>query len=387
VGRHFTWIACGVLIVLAPATAYAPSIIITDAKVQGGRLIVTGQTPNARQQVKLDDRYTATSSASKAFAFNITDYLPSDCIVEIKAGSLAATAVVSNCAATGLSQRGAWAEGTTYLKNDLVTFDGSSWRAKINNKGKSPDANAAAWEKFASKGDAGLHGPVGPQGLTGGQGPTGAVGLQGAAGGPGATGPGGPQGATGATGAAGAQGATGPQGATAKLDDVQVLSGCPPALAHGSTAFEGPAQVTASGAQQIIASAIQEIKLPDGVTGTSSDTVTYYLAAYTSINDVVILGNAQTSTVVPAWTLLSANGQSFPYSDGAQQVYLIVINNSSTKAFELGCAEGWVAVATPSAGTSSGGSSGTSSGGSSGTSSGGSSGTSSGGSSGTSSGG
>lgn len=185
---------CGALVLFSTAAAFAPSIIVTDAKVQGGKLVVTGQTPGASQQISLDGRFTITSTAQKAFAFNLSNYLPSDCIVELKVGALTNSAIVANCAATGLAPRGAWIASGTYLKNDLVTFQGSSWRAKLNNKGKAPDTNPTIWEKFASKGGAGAMGAAGPRGLTGATGPAGA---QGAAGPTGPQGPVGPQGPAG----------------------------------------------------------------------------------------------------------------------------------------------------------------------------------------------
>ena len=188
------------LLLLAAGPAFAPSITINDAKVQAGKLIVTGQSPNANQTVKLDNRFKTKSNASKAFAFNLANYLPSDCIVAVTAGTLKTTAVVADCAATGLSPRGAWAAATAYLKNDLVTFQGSSWRAKVDNKGKRPNSNLAVWEKFASKGGQGATGSTGPAGPTGPTGPTGAMGTAGA------------KGATGATGAKGATGPAGPAG-------------------------------------------------------------------------------------------------------------------------------------------------------------------------------
>jgi hypothetical protein len=162
--------------------------------VQGGRLIVTGQSPSPTQQLKLDSRFTTTSNALKAFTFSIANYLPSDCIAQITAGALSTTATIANCAPTGLSPRGAWAAATPYLKNDLVTYQGSSWRAKLDNKGKSPAVYAGFWEKFASKGATGPRGLTGPAGARGPQGVIGATGQQGVQGPPGPTGAQGPAG-------------------------------------------------------------------------------------------------------------------------------------------------------------------------------------------------
>jgi len=177
---------------LGVGSAFAAGVTVTDAKVQAGKLIVTGQTPNASQSVTLDSRFTVTSAANKVFSFALTNYLPSDCIVDLKAGTSTGSGVVANCGARGLAPRGAWVVSATYLANDLVTYQGSSWRAKHTSTNKPPATNIAYWEKFASKG------ATGAQGLTGVPGPTGAQGPQGP------TGPQGPQGPAGpSTGAAG----------------------------------------------------------------------------------------------------------------------------------------------------------------------------------------
>jgi len=173
---------------LGVGSAFGAIVTVTDAKVQGGKLIVTGQTPSASQNVTLDGRFTVTSAANRVFSFSLTNYLPSDCVVGLKAGTAIGQGVVANCG-RGLSPRGLWASATSYLSNDLVTYAGSTWRAKLNNKAKTPATNAAVWEKFAAKG------ATGAQGLTGVQGPPGEQGLQG---------PQGPQGPAGpSTGAAG----------------------------------------------------------------------------------------------------------------------------------------------------------------------------------------
>jgi hypothetical protein len=183
---------------LSVGLAFAAVVTVTDAKVQAGKLIVTGQTPNASQAVTLDGRFTVKSAANKVFSFALTNYLPSDCIVDLKAGTSAGSGVVANCGARGLAPRGAWVATTPYLANDLVTFQGSSWRARVANTNKSPTTNVAIWEKFASRGAAGAQGLAGAQGPAGPQGPKGPTGAQGL------TGPQGPQGPAGpSTGPAG----------------------------------------------------------------------------------------------------------------------------------------------------------------------------------------
>lgn len=126
----------------------------------------------------------------------------------------------------GLTFQGAWDSAATYVKDDTVVYDGSTWFA--------PDAVAAGlvpgvapeWILLAAqgaRGEDGPQGPVGPQGLQGATGPAGPTGATGATGpqGPrgiqgqtGPAGPAGPQGEAGPQGIQGPQGVAGPQGLT-----------------------------------------------------------------------------------------------------------------------------------------------------------------------------
>jgi hypothetical protein len=190
------------------APVQAAGITITDAKIESGRLIVTGVAPSPNIQVKLENYFTATSNASKIFSFSIANYLPPDCVVDATAGTAWGTGVVANCAVRGVSPRGAWVTNMTYVVNDLVTFQGSTWRAKRSNVNKSPATSTLDWEKFVAKGDPGQAGPAGPAG------PGGATGPAGPAGSIGAIGPAGPTGTAGVTGPQGPQGPQGQQGPT-----------------------------------------------------------------------------------------------------------------------------------------------------------------------------
>jgi hypothetical protein len=73
--------------------------------------------------------------------------------------------------AEGLDPRGAWLASAIYQPGDLVAYQGSTWRAKLTNKNKAPAAGAS-WEQFADKGAVG---PKGPKGSQGPQGPAGSV--------------------------------------------------------------------------------------------------------------------------------------------------------------------------------------------------------------------
>ena len=59
---------------------------------------------------------------------------------------------MANCGPAGVTARGAWAEAAAYVRNDLVTHEGSTWRARRNNAGNQPQAGAD-WEIFAAAGE------------------------------------------------------------------------------------------------------------------------------------------------------------------------------------------------------------------------------------------
>jgi len=94
----------------------------------------------------------------------------------------------------GLNFAGAWNAAAAYVKDDVVTFGGSTWIADLASQGSQPDAAAPAWLLVAGKGDKGDKGDKGNAGLDG---LPGAQGLQGPQG---VTGPAGPTGAAGTTG-------------------------------------------------------------------------------------------------------------------------------------------------------------------------------------------
>ncbi len=64
--------------------AEAADVTVTSAKIQAGKLVITGTTLTAGMKVRLDGQpaaaFNLTSNGSKAFTFNIV-YHPGDCIV------------------------------------------------------------------------------------------------------------------------------------------------------------------------------------------------------------------------------------------------------------------------------------------------------------------
>ncbi|WP_304610550.1 hypothetical protein [Oryzibacter oryziterrae] len=186
---------------VVPASA---KVVITKSEISQGKLVVEG-TSTTDTTIKLDDAYTATINATtRKFSFSKV-YLPKNCIVTLKLGAsnaVAATAVVAYCGPKGLNAMGSWSSSKVYAENDVVTYAGSTWRAKANpdaNTNRLPSTATTFWEKLAAKGDTGATGPQGPagaQGATGDQGPAGPQGATGPQGPAGETGPQGPEGPT-----------------------------------------------------------------------------------------------------------------------------------------------------------------------------------------------
>ena len=220
--RMFGVAIAAIIVVSASAVkeAQAADIAVSFAKIQAGKLVITGTTAIGNTKVRLEGQTaavfnTTSHPTSRTFVFNIV-YHPGDCTVllqKVNANNTlgpAVAAVIADCGPLALAPRGVWVANYTYQINDLVTFGGASWRAKRSNLNRLPSTtNAADWEIFAAKGDTG---PKGATGLQGAQGVRGLQGLQGFQGLPGPQGPAGAVGAVGPTGPAGAAGAVGPQG-------------------------------------------------------------------------------------------------------------------------------------------------------------------------------
>ncbi len=106
--------------------------------------------------------------------------------------------------------RSIWLAGSKYVVADVVTYQGSSYIARVAPPVGTKPTTTKYWSLVASKGAIGVPGIPGIQGIQGIPGLKGATGLVGAVG---ATGPQGLLGAIGATGATGARGLTGAIGA------------------------------------------------------------------------------------------------------------------------------------------------------------------------------
>ena len=245
----------------APGQTIAPGLSVTSVSIESGRLIITGTTATANTLVTLERRFQARSNARGRFGFSLI-YTVDDCIVDLSTSRGAGRAVVTGCGlkgatgqrgpigltgpagprgpaglagatgpagpkgatgatgatgpagpqgpagprGPGVTARGAWSAGISYVLNDLVSSGGSTWRALQANSNSLPAAGNPNWQVFAAKGDKGESGEPGTQG------PAGATGPRGPAGPTGPAGPSGPTGPAGATGATGPAGPIGPQG-------------------------------------------------------------------------------------------------------------------------------------------------------------------------------
>ena len=73
---------------LFAAEASAADVAVTSAKIEAGRLLITGTTTTGGMQVRLDAQtiagFTVVSNTStRAYAFNLI-YHPGDCIVALQ---------------------------------------------------------------------------------------------------------------------------------------------------------------------------------------------------------------------------------------------------------------------------------------------------------------
>ncbi len=140
--------------------ASAADVTVTDARIAGGKLLIAGSTTAPNTWVRLDgqsgDDFNVKSDVNGAFAFGVV-YHPGDCIVDVQklvAPTIlgaATSALVADCGPAGVTPRGAWTATTAYLTNDLVTYQGSTWRARRENVRSTPQ-QSGNWDLFAAAG-------------------------------------------------------------------------------------------------------------------------------------------------------------------------------------------------------------------------------------------
>jgi hypothetical protein len=310
-------------VVLLSTFAAAPGI--AQPAVDGAAAATTALNPrgpwSAKTSYAIDDLVTARNSTWRARRPN-KGKLPGQ--------TSPSTAAYWELFAGGLDPAGAWRSSATYQPDDLVTYQGATWRAKLTNRNKAP-TDATFWEQIADRGAAGAQGARGAQGATGPAGPQGATG---------------PAGPTGSTGPTGATGATGPQGPTG-IVTITALSGLTGSISPSTEfAFVGPtASVTLTATQRLTASAalsVQQINV--------SGEILYYnlcyqksggsLTEFYGANSFLIIATSNGST--EPFGTGSVSVTAVPGAAGQYTVGICVENPSDT--YGGGVVDGWVMV-------------------------------------------
>lgn len=181
------------------------AITVDKASIKQGVITLQG-TADAGAVIKLDGGVAkATADSNGKFDFGKLDYVPTSCVVKLTSpGQTTVLASVKNCDPIALKSKGNWSPTESYITDELVFHDGSTWRAKTKVPAQIAPSEMSGkyWQLFAQAG------AEGPRGSTGPQGPAGPQGFRGPAGPAGAQGPAGATGATGATGPVGSSGST-----------------------------------------------------------------------------------------------------------------------------------------------------------------------------------
>lgn len=162
------------------------AITVTDAKIAGGRLVVTG-TSDIGETVSLDGHYT-TEVSNRAFSFSLV-YVPASCVVSLVApGTTSPTtrAAVANCAPMPVNPAGEWQSGVRYVPNDLVERQKGQYLALANpreNLNEDPLYATSFWRAVpvqnATAEQTILVGPKGERGEAGAAGTAGRDGAKG----------------------------------------------------------------------------------------------------------------------------------------------------------------------------------------------------------------
>ena len=100
-------VAPALMLAQAPPVSAADQITnLSKVAIETGNLVIVGKTRVAGQTVKLDNTVATTvSDANRNFTFQLV-YLPTDCIVELKVGTVIKTAVVADCGPKGVNPKG-----------------------------------------------------------------------------------------------------------------------------------------------------------------------------------------------------------------------------------------------------------------------------------------
>jgi hypothetical protein len=250
-------------------------------------------------------------------------------------GSTGATGIQGNPGVSpgGLTWKGVYNAGTTYVTNDTALYNGASyWVYNGPVTGVVPTNNGTQWALLST---GGATGATGAQGLPGAQGATGPAGSQGATGPTGLTGNTGATGATGATGIQGPIGLTGPAGPTGATgpQGIQGITGATGSQGFpgfngmdGANGAPGTAGTNGTNGKTILSAALPVGETPNDVFGANGDfyldTATYILYG-PKASGVWPLPGAQLSNPweMPRLTTLQRNALTLAYTDVGYQVY------------------------------------------------------------------
>jgi hypothetical protein len=206
----------------------------------------------------------------------------------------------------GFTFRNAFDNSASYLVNDVVSYNGSSYVAIAANQppnNPTPDQNSA-WSLMAQSG------APGAAGATGSQGPIGAPGAAGA------QGPAGPQGSQGPQGLQGAQGTQGPQG----------VPGNPGPAGVSVMAFTEPAGANCSGGGVKLVAVNATTYVCNGASsGTTFFTISGTLSGLAAATSVTLLDNGTDQIT------LGANGSfTFPTPLATGASYTVTVLTQPT---------------------------------------------------------
>jgi hypothetical protein len=169
----------GLAATLLTGTA-ATSLELNDAKIESGKLQITGRTDKANQEVELvGSGEKVKSSSARKFRFSIS-YLPDSCKIELKGeGQTLSDLLVANCGLRGPKGE-AGPKGDAGPKGEAGAKGDIGPRGEAGPKGDTgPKGDAGPKGDFGPKGDAGPRGEPGPKGDTGPNGERGEPGLRG----------------------------------------------------------------------------------------------------------------------------------------------------------------------------------------------------------------
>jgi hypothetical protein len=200
----------------------AARIGLTNVRMVGGVLVVTGHTRHRYEMITLDNRIMQWSDQRARFAFRIA-YRPRSCSVMLRTASEARSAAIGSCVA--LARRSTSGPKTTIAFRGLAGSRGA----------------IAEQAPRGAAGPQGRVGPPGPQGVPGSQGAAGPQGPPGIAGPPGPSGPPGPQGPMGPPGPVGVVGPPGPTGQNGPVGPPGIAGPAGPPGPAGPQGIGGPA--------------------------------------------------------------------------------------------------------------------------------------------------